>query len=41
MKKTINHQELRIIKLQKKFFDAYPLKGYVASHLFLDLAPEI
>ena len=36
MKKNTNHQELRIMKLQKKTkkkkkIDGVPLKGYVAS----------
>ena len=36
MKKNTNHQELRIMKLQKKNekekkIDGVPLKGYVAS----------
>ena len=30
-KKTTNHQELRIVILQKHFLDGVPLKGYVAS----------
>ena len=30
-KNNTNHQELRIIKLQKKKFDGVLLKGYVAS----------
>ena len=37
-KKSMNHKELRIIKLQKKnkkhFFNWVPLKGYVASFRF-------
>ena len=41
-KNNTNHQELRIINLQKKiFFDGVPLKKYVHSLLFLDFAPEI
>ena len=35
MKNNTNHQELRIIKLQKKkkCFDGVSLKGYVASYV--------
>ena len=34
MEKNTNHQELRVIILQKKlFFDGVPLKGYVASYV--------
>ena len=41
-KNNINHQQLIIIKLKKNpFFEGVPLKGNVASKLFLDFAPEI
>ena len=34
--RTKNHKNYK-----KIFFDAVPLKGYLASKLFLDLAPEM
>ena len=42
MKKQFKSSIIKNHKITKrKFFDGVPLKGYVASNLFLDLASEI